>query len=207
MHVRNDASSELLSYMEVIDASNDRYQMMPEYLSQLLLQRFCRSGNKITKTQEQQFFDNESLIGQTLYIHFKEEELQAFPHFVKALAAIEDRYNEWIMYIVILYELELFKNDARFIIVCKGIAEMINTLVDYDNIQNGQGIERGKVLTKPFYPLPTETLYVTKSFKKSSFFLASIQLLFHQSAHYERKQSPAGTYITINFGVLMGFIG
>ncbi len=178
-HIRHDAYQEALSSMTMIDASGKRYQMMTEYLPQLLLQYYCDKCVKVVattpttqseKNEEQispppqrhldhKYFVNEANENKLLYVEVKEG-LWDNPDAKQILSELEEQFAEWLSCFVLLYDIELLKTKPSFTVVCKGIVDIIDLLIEPETTNSLlHHHEKGKLAGKPIYPMPTETLY------------------------------------------------
>ena len=168
-HIRHDAYQEALPSMAIIDSSNKRYPMMTEYLPQLLLQYYCNKCAKpVSPTEEQptrhldfKYFVNEANENKLLYVEVKEG-LWDNPDAKQILNELEEQFAEWLSCLVLLYDIELLKSKPSFAVVCKGIVDIIELLIEPEATNSLlHHHEKGKLAGKPIYPMPTETLYVS----------------------------------------------
>jgi len=170
-HLQNEAYEDVLPYMTLIDANNEAYKMMQEYLPQFLLQRFCENRFKSVEAEDKseqnnqtdyKYFQNEDNIAKVLYVNVKPE-LWTNVDLVRILSELEEQFTEWITCLIIIYDVDLLKTHANFKHVCKGIVNIIDALLESETIKNNtQGIDKAKFSGNSMYPMPTETFYVRK---------------------------------------------
>jgi len=165
-NLQNEVYLDVLGYMTLVDSNNESFPMMQEYLPQFLLQRFCenrfiKDGNEDqTKYSDYKYFENEERIPKFLYVNVKPE-LWTNIDLVRILSDLEELFSEWISCLIIIYDVELLKSHANFKHVCKGIVDIIDTLLESDSIKsNSQGTDKSKFTASSMYPMPTETFYV-----------------------------------------------
>jgi len=154
----NDINYELIKHMEILSGTTS-YPMKIEYLLQLLLQNFCQK-NKQNNFNEYKYFENESNTERILKVKINEE-FYKNETLIKALNDLEAKFNEWIICLITLYDLDFLKNKITFPLFCHGISEVIQILIEPDLIQASGTSDRNKGSNKPKYSLPTETLYVS----------------------------------------------
>jgi len=183
--------------------------MMTEYLPQLLLQYYCDKCVKVVATatamaqnnEEQaqpqrhldyKYFVNEANENKLLYVEVKEG-LWDNPDAKQILSELEEQFAEWLSCFVLLYDIELLKTKPSFTVVCKGIVDIIDLLIEPETTNSLlHHHEKGKLAGKPIYPMPTETLYVRIiiiSFKILTLFLKQIFGYFFTNTIYIREKA------------------
>lgn len=154
----NDHNYELIKFME-IENGPKTYPMKIEYLYQYLLQKFCQE-NKESNNEEYKYFENEVNSDRILKVKVHDD-LYKHEELVRALKNLESNFNEWLTFIIILYDLDLLKTKNTFPLFCQGLSEVIQVLIEPDLIPAfASASDRSKQASKPKYSLPTETLYV-----------------------------------------------
>jgi hypothetical protein len=154
----NEVKYELLQHMEIVSGQKV-YSMKIEYLIQYLLQEFCRD-NREKGSKEYCYFENQINNDRVLQVNVNPN-LFADKELAEVLQSLQLKFNQWVNCLVLIYNLEFSKSKNMFPNICRGISDIIQKLIEPDAIQVVPANDRVKVSTKPRYPVPTETLYVS----------------------------------------------